>query len=213
MPCLWCGKWVEVEQIEGRKLVRRLTQCPGRGVADWMGMAWVVIKKKSGQVWKLREKNKSWLTWRWREVENFIAVSFWDLCVVDKHICQGREVFCVSAMEGQGISQEFNLRHRALEVPWRHQAAISSRHQGISFHQFIQEILIHSLACINCWSKWLGYLREQMDNELCTCGVYNQMKGNREGSKSIINKYINSGSKSITNKYINWGGDLGINVD
>ena len=78
---------------------------------------------------------------------------------------------------------------------------------------YIQEILIHSLACINCWSKWLGYLREQMDNELCTCGVYNQMKGNREGSKSIINKYINSGSKSITNKYINWGGDLGINVD
>lgn len=116
----------------------------------------MVIKKKKKKWPGLKnrgEENKSWLTWRWREVENFIAVSFWDLCVVDEHVCQGREVFCASAMEGQGISQEFNLGHRALEVPWRHRAAISSRHQGISFHQFIQEILIHSLACMNCWSK------------------------------------------------------------
>ena len=86
-------------------------------------------------------------------MENFIVVSDWDLCVVDEHVCQGREVFCASAMEGQGIRQEFSLGHRALEVPWRHQAALSSRHQGISFHQFIQEIFIHSLVYIYCWSK------------------------------------------------------------
>ena len=52
-----------------------------------------------------------------------------------------------------------------------------------------------------------------MDKEPCACGVYIQMKRNRQGSKSIINKHINSGSKNIINKYVNSGGDLGIEAD
>jgi len=39
------------------------------------------------------------------------------------------------------------------------------------------------------------------------------MKRNRQGSKSMINKYVNSGSKNIINKYVNSGGDLGIEAD